>query len=340
MNILVLPASGPGFINQLAIMQHICETEWRPTIILASSGGNVTAYVTTAANWKWAGIERVASELSNHLFIKPWHDVAFLSYIIGYFKGQKYDSGTGVERFLQYYFTPKSICDYEIWTGTYCNNERKTRLFCNKTKEDCILTIDESFDLHVTQSMDPYYANGDIPLIANACFASASIPALIPPRIIEDKQYADGCVSGASPLVSLQGVLLDKTKKGEALHIIYVNSVNLDHFERKRIKNMVDTWHQAASDLIKTQTVIDRMAGIHLLKAQKGVFKKTMDIPFNVGTMKKIMEKQKKHKYTLAEIYPSLNHDVSLETFTGNDITEAMKKAYPTLKCRLFWVKE
>lgn len=340
MKILVLPASGPGFINQFAIMQCISETEWRPDVIFSSSGGNVVAYSTVAGNWKWAGIERIASELNKDLFIKPWHDVAILSYIIGYFKGQKYDSGIGVEHFLHYYFTPKSICDYEIWTGTYCSNERKTRLFCNKAKEDCVLNVDEAFDLHVTQSMEPYYANGNIPLIANACFASASIPALIPPRIIEDKQYIDGCVSGASPLVSLQGLLLDKTKQGEELHIIYANSVNLDHFERKRIKNMVDTWHQAASDLIKTQTVIDRMAGIHLLKAQKGICKKTMDIPFNTETMKSIMKKQKKHRYTLVEVYPSMNYDVSLETFAGKDIVEAMKKAYPILKCRIFWVKE
>lgn len=339
MLILVLPVSGGGFVNQLAIMQRICESTWRPDVTLASSGGNVTAYVALAANWKWAGIERISRELNQELFIKPWNSISILSAVIGYFKGQLYNKGLGVENFMNYYFTPETICNHEIWTGTYNKDRRKTKLFCNMKKEDCILDLDDIVDEQVTQSMLPTYASGNIKLISEACFASASIPALLPPQVIENENYVDGCVSGASPLSTLQGALMEKAKNGEPLHMMYVNSVNLDHLDRKPIKNMVDTWHQAASDLVKSQTVTDRMAGYNILKAQKGKIE-IKEFTVDTNFMDIILQIQKNSNYTLTEIYPSNYIEISLENFQGYDVIMAMRKSYMDLKCRIWWVVE
>ena len=86
MNILVLPVSGGGFVSQLAIIQHLCTIDYKPDITLASSGGNVSAYISMAASWKWAAIERISRDLSQDLFVKPWNDIMILSIITGYFK--------------------------------------------------------------------------------------------------------------------------------------------------------------------------------------------------------------------------------------------------------------
>src|SRR3972149_11408146 len=129
MYVLVLPVSGGGFVSQLAIIQHLCESHIVPDLTLSSSGGNVAAYVAAAADWKWPGIERVAKDLTQDLFVRPWSNITSVAFIMGYFKGDVYNRGSGVHEFLSRHFNTKTITNYEIWTGTYNKRRQRARLF-------------------------------------------------------------------------------------------------------------------------------------------------------------------------------------------------------------------
>lgn len=337
MYILVLPVSGGGFVTQLAILQHLCESKFVPDLILASSGGNVAAYVAAAADWKWPGIERISRELTQDLFARPWNDVHSVSVVRGYFEGNVCNKGTGVQDFLTKHFTSETITKYEIWTGTYNKNRQKARLFCNKDKESSIIDI-SNIDYDLTQSMEPLYTNGNIPLIAKAGIASASIPAIVPAEIIENEPYIDGGIAGASPLLIMQEPILKHIQKTKnPLHVFYVNSIDLSSPNIKPCHNVLDNWRQATHNLVRSQTVIDRLAGYELLRCQSGSMNKDEFI-CNYENMERVKIIQSKVSYSMLEIYPIDHFSVDIRNFSGEDVINNIRNAYNKCKCRLWWI--
>lgn len=337
MYVLVLPVSGGGFVSQLAILQHLCEIQFIPDLTLASSGGNVAAYIAAAANWKWPAIERISRELSQDLFIHPWINIVSVSMIIGYFKGAVYNKGTGVHGFLQRYFNSSTITKHEIWTGTYNKNKQRALLFCNRSAEDSI--IDPScIDHDLTQSIQPVFAGGNIQLIAEASVASASIPAIVPAQRILGEDYIDGGIAGASPLSIMHEPITKIIKeKNESLHLVYVNSVDLSNPNNNAIHNILDNWRQATSNLIRSQTVIDRLSGYELLRCQPGIMHKE-EFPCNYDNLERIKKIQQQVRYSMLEIYPTDNFDIDIVKFNGNDIVEAIHTAYKNCRCRFWWL--
>lgn len=337
MYVLVLPVSGGGFVSQLAILQHLCESRFIPDLTLASSGGNVAAYVAAAANWKWSGIERVARELTQDLFARTWNSVASLALIVGYFEGNVYTKGSGVYDFLSRHFTSETIVRHEIWTGTYNKDRQKARLFCNRSKDASIVDV-TCIDHDLTQSMEPIFTGGDIEIIAKAGIASASIPAIVPAQMIYDEPYIDGGIAGASPLTIMQEPILKYVHDNEtSLHIVYVNSVDLSSPNLKPCHNVLDTWRQATQDMVRSQTVIDRLSGYELLRCHPGIMNKEEFI-CNYENLERIKEIRSKVMYSLLEIYPSQQSDVNIVGFTGEDVVTAIRKTYGNCKCRLWWL--
>jgi len=335
--VLVLPVSGGGFVSQLAILQHLCESRFIPDLTLASSGGNVAAYVAAAANWKWAGIERVARELTQDLFAKPWNSVSSIALTVGYFEGNVYNKGSGVYDFLSRHFTSETIVKHEIWTGTYNKDRQKARLFCNRSEEKSIVDV-KYIDHDLTQSMDPVFTDGNIDTIAKAGIASASIPAIVPAQIIFDEPYIDGGVAGASPLIIMQEPILKYIKDNNySLHIVYVNSVDLSSPNLKPCHNVFDNWRQATHNLVRSQTVIDRLSGYELLRCQPGTMNKEEFI-CNYENMERVKDIQSKVMYSMLEIYPTERYDVDIVGFNGDDVVNAIKKTYGNCRCRLWWI--
>lgn len=337
MYILVLPISGGGFVSQLAILQHLCEINFVPDVTLASSGGNVAAYVAAAANWKWPGIERVARELNQDLFARPWNSISSLSLVLGYFKGDVYNKGCGVHDFLKQYFTQESIIEHEIWTGTYNKNRQQARLFCNRKRGTTVMDV-SCIDHDLTQSMTPVFADGNIAIIGDASIASASIPAIVPPQRILGEDYIDGGIASASPLTIMQEPILKRTRVNNgSMHMIYVNSVDLSHPVSKPIHNVIDNWRQATSDLVRSQTVIDRLSGYEILRCYPGEMHKN-EFTCNYENICRLQKIQQITRYSLLEIYPTENYEINISKFNGQDVISAIHNAYPHCRCRMWWL--
>lgn len=335
MNIIILPASGHNFICQLAILQHLCEINYQPSLMLGSSGGNLAAYIVCAANWKSNHIERLAKELKSHFFVEPWHDVKLISGAIGFFNGNAFNSGSGLHEFMKTYFTEDSIIKHEIWTGTYNRDLQKFRLFCNLGKSNIINC--NHIDYNLTQSIEPYFCNGDIDKIADAGLASASIPGLVPPVIIDNHQYTDGATCGSSPVSIMQGAILKYIKThNQPLHITYVNSKDLSQANIIPNNNLFDTWKQAVNDLIKSQTLIDRLV-VHELLFNGNDVKQT-SFPCNYEELVKVSIHRETLKFSLLEIYPTMESDIDITNFNSDDITRNLKRMYKSCKCHFWWI--
>lgn len=335
--IFVLPISGGGFVSQLAISQHLCEAEIIPEMMVASSGGNVVAYIIAAANCKWAAIERISRQLSQNLFSHPWSGISSLSWIIGWFKGNFNNCGDGVQGFLNDHFDAKSIMKYEIWTGTYNRNRRKARLFCNRGLKNSIIDV-SCIDSDLTQSMDTVFTNGNIDLLGKAAIASASIPTMVPAQKIMGEDYIDGGVAGASPLNILEEAILKFIKdKDESLHLIYINSLDLSNPNIPATRTVLDTMKQATDDLVRAQNIIDRTSARGLLRCLPGVLHKDHFV-CNYENLKRVKEIQAKIKYSMLEIYPTTRFEINVTNFTGEEVVDMVHRAYKNCRCRLWWL--
>jgi hypothetical protein len=338
MYVLVLPVSGGGFVNQLGILQHLCEVNFKPDLTLASSGGNVSAYIAAAANWKWASIERISREMTQELFVKNWSSMSTMSFVIGFFKGNAYDKGIGVKNFLNKYFTETTITNYEIWTGTYNQERQKSSIFCNRSKENSI--IDTSvINYELIQSTEASYADGNIDRIALAGIASASIPALVPEQLIDGEYHSDGGIGSASPLMTVQESIIDYIDTNdEILHLVYVNSIDLSVTNSTECYNVVDTWKQATNNMVRSKTVCDRLLCYQMLKHKPGKIRQ-VDFECNYNNLKSIQRFRILTKCSLLEIYPNNPKVVKLSKFNGEDIVKCIKSTYGKCTCRFWWVQ-
>ena len=338
MYVFILPISGGGFVSQLAALQYLCENDIKPNITLSSSGGNVAALIASAADWKWAGIERISKDLTNDLFALPWSNISIISNIVGWFQASRYNEGKNITGFLNKYFTKETIMNDEIWTGTYNKDQKRTCLFCNK--KNSILDISH-IDCDLTQSTLPIFAHGDINLIGKYGTASASIPSLVPPQKIIGSWYEDGGVSSSSPLTVMSEPILNYVIENKTcMHLIYINSVNLSNHKQKSINNIIDNIKVTTEDFIRSSVVNDRLAGYELLKNFKNAagpinFK---EFACNFDNIKKIKDIQTIVNYSLLEIYPNVKYEINIVNFNGNDIIDEMYKSYNDLKCRYWFI--
>jgi predicted acylesterase/phospholipase RssA len=339
MYIFILPISGGRFVSQLAGLQYLCENDIKPNVTLASSGGNVAALIASAANWKWAGIERVSRDLTNDLFAMQWSNISVVSSIIGWFQASRYKEGKNITGFLNKYFTKETIMNDEVWTGTFNKDQKRTCLFCNK--KDSILDISYiNFDL--TQSTLPIFANGDINLIGKYGTASASIPSLVPPQKIIGSWYEDGGVSSSSPLTVMSDPILNYVvKNNSSMHLIYLNSINLSNHKENSINNIIDNIKITTEDFIRSSVVNDRLAAYKLLKNFEKVDHDVIDnkeFICNYINIEKIKTIQTLVKYSLLEIYPNTKYEINIINFNGDDIINEIHKSYKDLSCRFWYI--
>jgi len=212
----VFPVSGGAFPVQLGLLAELTANQnIIPDLALGSSGGNVAAYICHACNWKGSTMAEIVKPINSGMFVTSWwpKGLRFMpSWMIGYFKGSVYSSGTGATELFQKMFTKESICSTEIWTGTLNKVTGKGQFFCNRWEADSILkpSQDDTYaSLFSRDCMPLTYMNADIELISKVTIASASIPVLVPEQIINNQVYVDGGTLFASPLTALQDSILE-----------------------------------------------------------------------------------------------------------------------------------
>lgn len=374
-SILILPVSGGAFVTQLAILKHLCDVEYRPNITLASSGGNVAAYVASCSDWKSQGIDRVSNELNSTYFAKCWHPLSCIAYFVGFLSGNLYKRGSGPEQFIRDNFHEDDIMKDEIWTGTYNHIKKKIRLFCNKNKS--VLNM-ELVDLALTQCLAHVYMHGDVSLISKVLIASASIPTVVPPQKItinnEEEEYVDGGVAGASPLKTMQSPLIEYSKDKNVL-LIYVSPIDLtcdtttnnvmtknnsisdysssrtlllpqplvSHKTDSLSGNMISNIRGAVSDMVRSHTINDRINGYEFLKSDSDTLIENIEEQTFTCCHENLlyaMTRARQSKKSLLEIYPIQCSQVDMINFNGRDVVDAINIVYGNCMCRLWTIKQ
>jgi predicted acylesterase/phospholipase RssA len=334
--ILILPVSGGGFVSQIALLLELSKINYKPDLTLASSGGNVAAYLAAAADWNCYAMYRLAQKLNHKLFLNSWHEITSFNILIGFFQSNIFNQGKGVEKLLNSYFDGDSILKYEIWTGTYNTTRQKPRLFCNLSKDQSQINYSK-INSEITNAMEPIYCAGDLKLISTASLASASIPSIVPAQRIHNEEYVDGGICGSSPLMILKDAL------PKFCHLTYVNSIDLAQPRPNVNFNVFDVWRNTAHDLIKSSTLIDRDTAYSLFKN---------NLPPNAiihrweGKCTRdnllFLQMQKKRSISsFLELYPhggdEFKRNVNLSNFNEKDVINAITKIRDECSCLFYY---
>lgn len=358
MRIWVLPVSGGFFVNQLGIICELLsknilidnsvtyrscdknrnnEKSNKPDVILASSGGNVSAYITLAGNWEVQGIERCSRMLNSSLFISSWcpEGLSFIpSWVIGYFRGSLYNSGKGVDELFNTMFTSSLITRTEIWTGTVNQFYNKASIFCNRSKENTLLKT-ELFNPKAVGSMPLSYLDGNIDDIAQVSVASASIPTLVKGQKIDGEIYVDGGVIFASPLTPMRDVI--SSSSGSHLHIIYISSFDMENIKTdNKVGNLFQMGQNTLGEMVQSLCIQDRLTAIDIIKRRsRGIVKFISSCEINIDN---IIDIEKNSENSLLELFPTGDGiEIDITSFTGEDVVKLIKEARKSYGARLWY---
>lgn len=337
MIIVIAPVSGAAFVSQLAAIKKLAEFDFVPNIILASSGGNVAIYLSVMANWKWNKIEYLAEKINSGILFSKWSSFTPISSILGYFKGDAYNKGTGVTKLLEDNIDVEIMKKYEIWTGTYNKTKDKCQLFCNLNKKEC--KLDEKYiDHDLYQMAKCEYLDHHVESTSKILTASATIPSMCPSQEYNDDLYIDGGMSSSSPFPMMSNSINKYVENNDcSLHIFQLSSSDLEYSKcAVQCNNIFDSLMEASNIFVKSQIIIDRSIAVNLIK-QKGELLK-IECSTDKKKLAKVLKLNTLVKYSIIEIYPETKVFVNMTSFNGKDVVNKMNEAYDILKCRIWYV--
>lgn len=354
MRLFVLPVSGGSFPIQIALMSEVCALGVRPDLVLGSSGGNISAYLGLAADWSPYGMERIATMLRSDLFAKPWWPWplnGIPSMIIGYFKGSVYQSGEGSVNLFQSIFTPQTIKETEIWTGTLNRTTNKPQFFCNRGESESKLA-NTNFDQRLLNCMPLTYLDGNLEQIAKVCLASASIPILVPEQIIDGCCHTDGGTAFASPLTALLDQVLEvqhQFSSDQPLHVDYFSSFDMEAAGTApditndsapfhgRYRNLFEHGSLTAGELVRSLCLLDRKSALSLLRGYGQVRCIEVD-RLDQKRLHELELERTKYRRSVLELFPDTGEPdkVNLTQFESTDIIRLIQTTRKHYRARLW----
>jgi predicted acylesterase/phospholipase RssA len=354
-------------------LELIQTAEWTPDINMGTSGGNVATYIAMSGNYTVGGINRVIQMMNSRMFSRSWapKGLDFMpTWIFAVIEGSIYKPGYGPEKLLEAFSDSKSIQLTETWTGTYNKTQERTVLFCNKKLNDSYIS-GVTYDPFTFKTLPLRYMDGNFELISRVVTASASVPLLFEPVIIEEEEYVDGGVSYASPITPLQEEIF-KIMKGITSPMSYEVDTNpfpfsetingLPNLAAMRNKSLLHINYFSPYDMnaskIKSSfaegsaltavsdysAVKDRYTCINLLERMISDFSTTTikivdsrNVDDPLDTLKNLYKVHRETHY-FVEYYMRDNTWIDLNTFTPADIFNAMEDAKKQLEYLFYYV--
>lgn len=346
-NLSILPISGGACPFQLGILRKLCRFGYDTGIMFGASGGNIAAWIAHAANFDADEITRLSLQLSPSMFCSNWNEiVASFSLLQGQLNGSLFNRGEDNTEFLERSFKAnygmmKDPQTREIWSAAFNTDMKRTALFCNRNPEDSILgKIDLNCDIYKIDP--PSYAYGKLRSINSIIAASAAIPCVVPPVVINGYKMVDAGVSCASPMF----IMGDLFKDLDELHMFYIGCENLDKKQKVRNENInfSEKFTETRNTVIFNTMCNDRRKCYELLTCGKNEYscqiEEIKNIKFDFEGWKTVKTIRENSKKSLIEIFPSDCDPINMTSFTPRDFSEKMDFAEFNSNINVWYIKK
>lgn len=329
MDILIGPISGQYIANQLAALDLLSKYNYKPNISMGASGGMVAILSFIGGNFTSIGLERVIRDISSKDFVENWVPL-IPSAVIGFFQGSIFKHPNDMKYILNN-ISPGILMDNEIWIQTYDIENDKTNLYCSLREGESKLYVDASRYNEMGLNK-PRYMSGNIELYSKAAKATAAIPAVLPPIVINGENHVDGGIAYSSPIIPLSKSI----KELKGVHIIYMIGSNIytddDLTNKKENPSIFDVGNVVVKYLLKSHITQDRIAGYNIVSTTCDEIEES-DI-----TLDDYFKRRSEWKSSFLEIYPGETAILSLFNFDGADLVKLYKSQVPKLKFKVRYV--
>lgn len=343
MDLLIAPVSGGRFPHQMAAVRRLLRHGYKPEIMMGCSGGNITAYLTSAAHWDILHIDRIANSITSEYFVRPWFPgiIGIMTPMIAsLFLKAAYRGSTKIQDLFCSYFTPSTVTDVEIWNGAVNRKTGSICLFCNRDFEPSL--IKGRFLCRRMFKMEPLrYLKGNVEDICRSSVASSSVPFVVGPQLIGDSYYIDGGTKIASPLAPLQDEIRQLSAERGGVHIVYINGFDIEKDRsqaephERNGENIVE-YTQSITDHIAMGIILhDRMTAYEIIHDRCSIAPHYADV--GVLALDEVISKVRDSSDSLLEIYPLDGSILDYTNFNGSDLLSMMERSEKLLAGRVWW---
>jgi predicted acylesterase/phospholipase RssA len=313
--ILVGTISGGHIVGQISGIELLSLYGYKPDVYMGASGGAITCSIYISSGNTKPGIERIVKQISSEQFVEEWV-MSYLSSLIGFFQGSLYKHPTNYRDITKMNISVDILRNTEFWIQTYSITDLGTVLFCTKKEGDTILYTDERTK-RSANILDTIYIDGDVELYATALKASSSIPTILPPIEVFDKELIDGGIDFSSPLIPLKASI----RELEEFDIIYITGYTLDESimaETKRT-TIFDTFSNTLELFLRSHITQDRLVGCNLVSADDKYIEEDI-------TLEDYFKRRETWKRSFLEICPTVTRYVDITKCTPGSIYKEYKE--------------
>lgn len=289
--------SGRSFPKQIeAYMQYLRCGGPRPDLVYGASGGNVVAYIAMAADYDTSEMHRIAMSIDTNLFLEP--RTRFVPNIVGLVYGGFHRPGAKAIDFMRSIIDEGAPHNGEIITLVTNKSTGRAELWSNRSAQTSIANLSDSVK----------YTNGDVSLITRLCSASAAIPLVVEPVLINGSKYIDGGVTGFSPSAVIR-VLPNKcvyfSYEDSYLGMMSIHMNAMRDAEIRRIRDNIRNKGSRFREVdVRACDEVESMRNMSTLLSEASV----------------------KNYWALIILSPPAKHELSLYNITANAIQTVMKE--------------
>jgi hypothetical protein len=311
MELIILPGSGGGFVNQTALLTILFDNGYIPDVLMGSSGGNINAYMSYASGWDSGKIKDSLKILNNKIFIKKYVNNDFLSFLKGSFGGNSiYDHPE--KSFTDEVFSlfRGDQTDVEVWTGCFNKMRCLGKNYCNKYEHESIFKNDPVANIRC-QYMEPEYLDRSSTKMHLVSRASATVPFILPPIDIDNEPMVDGGCSYPSPILYFIPQLR-RISANRTIHVIYIDCHN--PFKRKKVyDNIISNAKFYFKNIYNNMSLHEVNSLVDFVGTEDITMIDSEEI-----TILEAMELRKKYKKSFLHLYPRYKMNVDLMNFDGD----------------------
>lgn len=335
--IMVLPVSGGSFPAQIAMVRQLLLSGiHKYDILLGTSGGNVVGYLTIAMGFDPHRLYDSYKLFNGNMFVTPWSDIIPTS-VIGYFNGSNYKaSDKGLDMFIQL-FRDNNIKSVEMWSSTMERKTGRAQLWCNMGKSEASI---KELDLSVHSNCKTLrYIEGDNELLAKVCLASASIPSMVEPQLLQGELHQDGGTVFSSPLSPLAQTILNMNV-GKPVHMDYISCCDTEMDNVNNGGNIIKSSEATFRQLMASHRVSDRAVATRMAYRNVPGYKTVVST--GVGSIQRLREIERERAdptvvFSLLELYPTELLEVNIIHMKDEDVKNMIDACTANYRYRL-WV--
>ena len=294
-----------------------------------------------SANWNHSKIFAVSSAISTECFISQWTKSKMKvlpSVTNGLIHGSFYNTTRKGENLLRNHVTEETVQGVELWISAINEITGQVLLTTNMERSRSRIR-GQNLDTKLFDYEGLSYTSGDLEMISKAILASACIPVMVKPVRIGEQTYIDCGVKYGSSFTPMFREVLTIARR-EGVHLTYIIGCDLSHntVKKKGTVGLFDHIELTSSHATRSHMEYDRNMA-HMI-IQDDCDEEPWYQEFSITELKTVLEKRKKARRSLTEIYPIKTLPLSLTSFTGEELCQKIEEYGDLLRIRFWWSGE